>query len=156
MGSNPIAVTWTSHIALVLSKEFLDIQETVECRFTLKRICDMTRTYWHQHLIMLFIHCSLKKHQHLLKNNYIYITLSKKTSFLNYFFINFLYQNLLFEKHQKKFLDHPWYIWSPNFLFFMYLHYFQKLQTVFFLCEAFLMFTFIRFLILYATTLIIL
>ena len=28
-----------------LSKEFLDIQVTIECGFTLKCICDMTRTY---------------------------------------------------------------------------------------------------------------
>ena len=27
------------------SKEFLDIQATVECGFTLKRVGDMTRTY---------------------------------------------------------------------------------------------------------------
>ena len=29
----------------VSSKEFLDIQETIECRFTLKRLHDMIRTY---------------------------------------------------------------------------------------------------------------
>ena len=29
----------------VLSKEFLDIQATIECGFTLKRVRDMTRTY---------------------------------------------------------------------------------------------------------------
>ena len=28
-----------------LSKEFLDIQATVDCRFTPKRVLDMTRTY---------------------------------------------------------------------------------------------------------------
>ena len=27
------------------SNEFLDIQATIECRFTLKRVRDMTRTY---------------------------------------------------------------------------------------------------------------
>ena len=27
------------------SKEFLDIQTTTECRFTLKRVCDMTRIH---------------------------------------------------------------------------------------------------------------
>ena len=31
--------------ASVSGKEFLDIQATTECRFTLKRIRDMTRTY---------------------------------------------------------------------------------------------------------------
>ena len=28
-------------IVPVLSKEFLDVQATLECRFTLKRVCDM-------------------------------------------------------------------------------------------------------------------
>ena len=31
------------------SKEFLDIQATVECGFTLKRVRDMTRTYSQMH-----------------------------------------------------------------------------------------------------------
>ena len=30
---------------MVSSKEFLDIQTTIECGFTLKRVRDMTRTY---------------------------------------------------------------------------------------------------------------
>ena len=34
-------------MALVLSKEFLDIQTTIECRFTLKRVRDMIRTHSH-------------------------------------------------------------------------------------------------------------
>ena len=29
----------------VSSKEFLDIQATIECGFTLKRVCDMIKTY---------------------------------------------------------------------------------------------------------------
>ena len=29
----------------VMSKEFLDIQANIECRFTLKRVHDMIRTY---------------------------------------------------------------------------------------------------------------
>ena len=41
----PVAVTSTSDFAPALSKEFLDIQATVECGFTLKRVLDMTRTY---------------------------------------------------------------------------------------------------------------
>ena len=32
-------------IAPVLSEEFLDIQATIECGFTLKRVRDMIRTY---------------------------------------------------------------------------------------------------------------
>ena len=43
--TNPVAVTSTSNIAPVLSKEFLDIQVTTECRFTIKRVCDMIKTY---------------------------------------------------------------------------------------------------------------
>ena len=38
----------TSDIAPVSSKEFLDIQGTTECGFTLKRVRDMTRTYSHK------------------------------------------------------------------------------------------------------------
>ena len=44
MGSNPVAVK-TSDFAPALSKEFLDIQATIECGFTLKRVRDMIRTY---------------------------------------------------------------------------------------------------------------
>ena len=45
MGSNPVAVTLTSDMAPVLIKEFLETQETIECRFTLKRIHDMIEKY---------------------------------------------------------------------------------------------------------------
>ena len=31
------------------SKEFLDNQATIECGFTLKRVCEMTRTYSQMH-----------------------------------------------------------------------------------------------------------
>ena len=34
-----------SDFAPASSKEFLDIQATIECGFTLKNVCDMTRTY---------------------------------------------------------------------------------------------------------------
>ena len=34
---------------LVLSKEFLDTQATIECGFTLKRVLDMVRTYSQMH-----------------------------------------------------------------------------------------------------------
>ena len=43
--SSPAAVTSASDFAPASSKEFLDIQATVECGFTLKRVRDMTRTY---------------------------------------------------------------------------------------------------------------
>ena len=43
VGSNPVDVT--SDIAPVSSKEFLDIQAAIECRFSLKNVRDMIRTY---------------------------------------------------------------------------------------------------------------
>ena len=39
----------TSHIAPALSNEFLDIQTTMECRFTLKCVSDMIITYSQMH-----------------------------------------------------------------------------------------------------------
>ena len=45
------------HFALASSKEFLDIQTTIECGFTLKCLCDMTRTYSQ-------IHCTDKYSEH--------------------------------------------------------------------------------------------
>ena len=45
LGSSPVAVTSASDFAPASSKEFLDIQATIECGFTLKRVRDMTRTY---------------------------------------------------------------------------------------------------------------
>ena len=45
VGSSPAAVTWTSDFAATLSKDFLHIQETIECGFNLKRVRDMTKTY---------------------------------------------------------------------------------------------------------------
>ena len=45
MGSSLVAVTWTSDFVPVSSKEFLDIQATIECEFTLERVRDMIRAY---------------------------------------------------------------------------------------------------------------
>ena len=45
LGSSPVAVTSPSNFVSASSKEFLDIQATIECGFTLKRVRDMTRTY---------------------------------------------------------------------------------------------------------------
>ena len=45
LGSNPVAVTKTSDIAPGSSKEFLDIQATMECGFTLKHVRDIIKTY---------------------------------------------------------------------------------------------------------------
>ena len=42
---NPVAVSYTSVIAPVSSREYLDIEGTIECRFTLKRVRDMITTY---------------------------------------------------------------------------------------------------------------
>ena len=48
------------------SKEFLDIQATIECGLTLKRVRDMTRTY-SQTLNLLLITEKGKPHMYLLK-----------------------------------------------------------------------------------------
>ena len=48
MGFNPVAVTDSSNlvpIAPVSSEELLDNQANIECRFTLKCMCDMIITY---------------------------------------------------------------------------------------------------------------
>ena len=42
----------TSDIAPVSSMEFLDIQVTTECRFTLERVCDIIRTQSHNFLYL--------------------------------------------------------------------------------------------------------
>ena len=46
----------TSGIAAVLSKDFLDIQATIEYVFTLKRVRDMIRTYSQDYLSSNFIY----------------------------------------------------------------------------------------------------
>ena len=51
MGSNPIADTYLiSDIVSVSSKEFLDIQATIECRFFLKGVQDMIKTNSQMHI----------------------------------------------------------------------------------------------------------
>ena len=42
---DPVTVTYTSEIAPASSKEFLDIQATIEHRFTLKRVRDIIIKY---------------------------------------------------------------------------------------------------------------
>ena len=49
LGSSPVAVTSPSDFASSSSKEFFDIQATIECGFTLKPLRDMTRTYSQMH-----------------------------------------------------------------------------------------------------------
>ena len=44
VGSNPVVVIYTSYMPPVLSKEFLDIQAAIECRFTLKHVRDILLT----------------------------------------------------------------------------------------------------------------
>ena len=45
VGSNPVDVTETSDVVSVSSKEFLNIEATIERRSTLKRVRDMIITY---------------------------------------------------------------------------------------------------------------
>ena len=49
VGSSPIAIAQTSGFVSVSSKEILDIQVTIVCGFTLKRLRDMIRTYTQMH-----------------------------------------------------------------------------------------------------------
>ena len=49
VSASPVVVAWTSDIAPVLSKEFLDIQATIECGFTLKCVRDMITRYSQMH-----------------------------------------------------------------------------------------------------------
>ena len=50
LGSIPVAVPSLSDFTSASSKEFLDIQATIECGFALKRVHNMTRTYSLMHL----------------------------------------------------------------------------------------------------------
>ena len=52
LGALSVAVTETADTTPVLSKEFLNTQATIECRFILKPVHDMTRTY--SHIVCLF------------------------------------------------------------------------------------------------------
>ena len=45
VGSSPVAISKPSDFLTILRKEFVDIQVTTECAFTLKEVRDMTRTY---------------------------------------------------------------------------------------------------------------
>ena len=45
LGSSPVAVTYPPDFVPASSREFLDIQATIECGFTLKRVSDMRRAY---------------------------------------------------------------------------------------------------------------
>ena len=54
VGSSPIAVTKISDFAPALSKELLEIEATIECGFTPKRVRDMIRTYSQTQVDVLF------------------------------------------------------------------------------------------------------
>ena len=71
MGSSPVAATSISDFAPASSKEFLDIQATIECGFTLKRVRDMIRTY-NQSSRGYFLEVKLEypKELHKLHNDY--------------------------------------------------------------------------------------
>ena len=57
MGSSPVSATYTSDIASVLSKEFLDIEGTTGCGFILINVRDIIRIYNQ-------MHCADKHPQH--------------------------------------------------------------------------------------------
>ena len=50
-GSSSVAVNSILDFASASSKEFLFIQASIDCGFTLKRVRDMTRTYSQMHFI---------------------------------------------------------------------------------------------------------
>ena len=54
-------VTFKLQIVPVSNKEFLDIQATTECGYTLKCVCDMTRTYSQMHCTDKYLKKSLKE-----------------------------------------------------------------------------------------------
>ena len=54
VGSIPFYTYLTSDIAPVLSKEFLDIQATMECEVTLKRLDDLLGTYSHKMRYLIY------------------------------------------------------------------------------------------------------
>ena len=49
MGSGTVAVTSSSDFVPAPSKESLDIQASIKCGFTVKRVRDMIRTYSQMH-----------------------------------------------------------------------------------------------------------
>ena len=49
LGSGPVAVTETADLVPAMSKVFLDIQSTIKCGFTMKRVLEMTRAYSQMH-----------------------------------------------------------------------------------------------------------
>ena len=80
LGSSPVAVTSTSDFAPASSKEFLDIQATIGCGFTLKHVRDMIRTYSHSESCLqehLFRHFSSPGHNGFL--NDVSVTFINKT-----------------------------------------------------------------------------
>ena len=54
-----------------MSKEFLDIQATIEYGFTLKRVRDMTRTYSQLSTLEVFAKIMAKSHQLFLQKSFI-------------------------------------------------------------------------------------
>ena len=74
LGSSPVAVT--SDFAPASSKEFLDIQATIECGFTLKRVRDMARTYSQMNIMITII-----------------IVVPIKSNMLDYAWIMYLYMS---------------------------------------------------------------
>ena len=49
LGSSPVAVIWTLDFIRASSKECLEIEPTIESRFTLKGERDMRKTYSQMH-----------------------------------------------------------------------------------------------------------
>ena len=115
LGSSPVTVTSPSpsDFAPASSKEFLDIQATVECGFTFKRVRDITRTYRlctgyiyiytyiHTYSIHIHIHrdTNINTHTYIYIYIYIYVCIYTHTYTHTY-----KYKNLkIFSKKQTKY-----------------------------------------------------
>ena len=109
LGSSPVAVTSPSNFAPASSKEFLDIHTTIKCGFTLKCVCDMTRTYSQ-------MHCTDKYSEHssiiwtVWPNGWVFVyelsgsEFESSCSHYNYHFANHLFVIIIIINYHQYYL----------------------------------------------------
>ena len=117
LGSSPVAITSPSDFVPASSKEFLDIQATIECGFTLKRVRDMTRTYSHSEIIFmknLWIVYNSEEVHYLIKLKVLSKTNSYADIFKNFSNCFFVCNFSNCQKACIKIVAHPIYI-NPYF-----------------------------------------
>ena len=94
LGSSPAAVTSPSDFAPASSKEFLDIQATIEDGFTLIRIRDMTRRYsQHQWLLIAILQSSCHTQPHAITVSMGIVRVHLKPQPLNVHSATYHYKN---------------------------------------------------------------